>query len=656
MAKQKQSSGVMSEQQIKDDVAGAVKATGKFLTPEEQNQMSLVLTRIRSAQSQRAQPREEFDGLTYEQDYILNRQMCNTYLRPKKNDDEVRVNVGTPEKKIETLYNEIQNLNLTSEVQAYDEDDNEVSELGKDFQDIDFRTSQIEKDQGVWDDALFELLTQRCLFMEEVFEERTVNGKKKQLFKKRMLGGQQVYLGDVSIPARNFQTQPYIVKYNRLNWDIANTLFSKFPRWKTIMPTNGQELGDTEFKWRMFTTGSQMLKDNQVEIVIYESALDNEYQVIVNGMPLLEVGEKLPWKHEGYNTTMTIVKRMAEDYAYGKSPLSSAKTIGALNNETIRLLVRKFRQGVEPPLGVKKKGKIFGKDIWAPAAVTQGVGKNDFTKLIDHDGITASEHKFWETLQGITTEFIGASNLDQGLGEDKNQTLGETQIQRAQSVKNLFLPIAAMIKARSDMTMLRIFNVIENGATPIGKEMLGEEIASKFRRFTVQDAEFENGLTGKKVIEFSDRDLNDDELLQIRDEEKRLERIGKPTRFKSINAKKLKDIVLNWFVTVNPKEKAGSAVDKVINRDMTAEAVVISQITGKPLNADKLINNFERVWQVKDLFQTSAPGQAGEGGGVEGEANELLDKIGDLKQSKTAQDIKPKPNQKPSVNTLGAPA
>src|SRR3990167_6734741 len=70
---------------------------------EEVEQYNRILERIIKARNQREQPRDEFDGMTYEQAYLANKRASMSYLVPKKNQHDVRINTGTTEKRIELI-------------------------------------------------------------------------------------------------------------------------------------------------------------------------------------------------------------------------------------------------------------------------------------------------------------------------------------------------------------------------------------------------------------------------------------------------------------------------------------------------------------------------------------------------------------------------
>jgi len=635
----------------------------KVYTPEELLVYTELIDRLEKARIQREQPHEEFDDLTYEQDYIQNRRAANSYLRRKKNKREVRVNTGTTEKKVETVFNELFSMNIQPEVAAYDDDDTELTDLGDNFTDIVKRTNEIEKDDDFWVLGLWELLTQRALFVEERYIDKQVRDRKKsgsitdvriQRCEKRVLSGLQVYLGDVTIPSYLFDTQPYIVKYERMSYAQGKTLFEgKYDNWQYVQKgtTANAEVGiDYRF--------NKNIEEDEIEVVHYMSFQDDEYQIIVNGVMMLPIGSELPWEHEGYNIKMITLKPMGISFAYGKCLVASAKTLQALDNETIRLLIRKFRQGVEPPTGTRK-GKILPKNIWDPGRNTQGLRERDFTKLIDHDGVTSSEYQMREMINKLIEEFVGSGSLSQGLEPGGNPTATEIVTLQKQAIKMLGLAVYAWVRARKELTYLRIYNVLENYTDPYkyAYDDVRDEVVEVYRKFTVNDGTLENGKKGKKAIQFMGRDLERGEEEFIKQKEDESDKAGKSIRYKTVNAKKLRSIRTIWFVTATPQPAESSELKQAMFTDQLRQAAGIVRLTGTPLNGGEVVEQFERKWKAKDFFQKGGqPGQGQEQGGEDNkeQMQNVLNGLGELEKTDISGDLgaglgQP---QRPSANSV----
>lgn len=611
---------------------------------QDQDLLNFITHRLDMARNVRMQQRREFDDMTYEQDYTNNQLVAHSYLRRKKNDDEVRVNTGTTEKKIELMLNELSSMNFQPEVRAFDDDDLEVTGIGDDFADIIKRTDEIERDSDIWEEAYLELLTQRALFMEEVYETlpramlRT--GKKarfneRKYAQKRLLSGLNVFLGDVTIPAARFQEQPYVVKYDRMLYDEAERLYGDLEKFKFVRP--GMPMSNSYglvFKYRFGN-----LKDLEVEVITYMSAADNEYQVIINGVMMYEPGTELPWNHGGYNMTMVVVKPVSRFFAYGKQPLASAKFLQGLGDETFRNLIRKMRQAIEPPIGVKS-GRVFSKDIWSPAAVTQGIAKTDFDRLIDHDGVTQSEFNMLQTIFKKVDEFIGPYGAANNPGEGGSVTATQIIEQQKQSMKMLGRAMIGVMTAKREMAYLRLWNIFDNYFKKEG---------GKYRSFTIDMARIEGNRFGKKIIAFADEELSEDELTQVEEMENDLERQGKTVRYKQINVKMLQDYPLSWYVVVSSQQRESGSLDKVLYQDQLAQAAQISQITGRPLNPDKVIEGFERTWKTK-LFEKEAPKSGASP--VQEKAQDMLQKLDNMEPPQPSEAGQQMTPQTPGLKQL----
>ena len=629
---------------------------------------------IQDAKDQRALRRTEFDDLTYEEDYELNKRAANAYLAPKENDDEVRIVTGVTEKKIEVIYNELLTMNLQPEVIAYDQDDNLIKELGRDISDIVDRTNQIERDDDFWKLYVRELITQRAAFLEEADEYITCNNrgkfnmgdkgevvvKKEKKYethraRKKFISGLQVYLGDINLSAYRFQEQPYIIKYYRKTYREARAVYGEWKNWKYVKPGMSQE--DEPYWYRM-----NALDKDEIEEIHILDGYNDEFMIIINGVMMFDEPAPLPYEitpDRRYNIVMSVLKDMGSDFSYGKPLTASAKTLQGLNSEMIRLLIKKWRQVIEPPMGTRSS-KIYSRDIWTAGAVVHGAKENDFFLLNPgNQGITSGEFNMYDLIEKKTEEFIGAGNTAQGIGEKGSQTATEVLNQQRQFIKQLGLSVLSFMQAKRDATYLRIYNLVENHFEPVKKQYdpVSDKIYNIYRKFTLTNAIFENGKRGKKIIQLSDQKLTREEKENIYSYEQREEAAGRPIKIRLLYVDELKKLNLLWYVVVNQREREGTALSKVMFQDKFNQAVSISQITGRPVNADKLIEDYEFTWQVKDMFKQAAPAQnQAPNNEVAQEGNELLNEINKLSQSEAGKEMtegaRAGAGERPSLNSL----
>lgn len=643
-----ESVGVINERELNENSESYV------MSDNERDAYTFYIKRFQKAKDQRDQVFEEFDDQYYEQDYLNNQRAMVSYLRKKINDSDVRVNTGTTEKRIETVLNELMTMNLQPEVRAFDQEDKELVEIGDCFGDLVKRTNEIENDEDKRLEMYIELLSQRALFVEEIYTERkTRNGKRTiRMCEKRLVPGLQVYLGDITIPASRFDEQPFRLKYKRMTYDEAKTIYGDFNNWKYVKP-GMFDIAKTNniYDFRMGKLGQ-----DEVEIIDYISVIDDECQIMINGILMYEPGHKLPWDHDGDNMTMIVLKPIHPRFAYGKPLTASAKTLQALNDESVRNVVRKWRQAIDPPMGVKN-GKIYSKDIWNPGAMTQGLVGNDFSVLNPNNtGLSQSDTAMLQFIEQKTNEFIGTSVLQSS--PTKRMTATEIIQQQKLAIKMLGLSVLSAMRLVRNLTYFRIYNIIENEVKPVKRQFntFTKELDTIYRSFTVNEATIDGDKLGKKVIGFMDRTLNRQEEEAIYEKEQDEYNKGNVTRYNVINIKKLREIRPNWYVVVINKERDSSELSKAMFTEKISQAVSIMQITGRKLNSDNVIESFERTWQDKNLFQRSPselesqdPNQLlSQIQGLKGKANENVNK--GLNQGVTEGEMQTQ--NRPTVNTM----
>ena len=624
-----------------------------ILNEEQHTRHTLFIQMCKDAKEQRDQNYDFFDGMTYEEDYYANQKAANAYLRPKLNDDEVRVATGATEKKLEVLSNNILSMNIGEEVVAYDDADNELKDLGQDMMDAVKRTCDMEKDEDFWQSWLRELLTQRLVCFEEIDEYQIYNNRRKIALspegydkkvitvnkervhhkpRKRLISGLRIYFGDIFVPARSFQTdQPYICVYAQRSYTATKQIYGKWSRWKYVQSGKNQNESSPAY-YRM-----EDVSENNVEEIRIIDPVNGEYYVILNGVPMLE--ESTPLWYEvlpdrRYTFDIKTIKEVDSEFIYGKPPVASAKMFQALTEEGIRNMIIKWRQSFAPALGVSSdNAHLISKDIFQAGAVTQGLTPDDvFLINPENKGVTQSEFNMYELINQETEKFLGAGgDLASGIAPTGEQTAEEIQTLQANAVKNLGHIVAAYMRVRRDAPYLRIYNILENFVKPVRKYVnpISDVISDVYEKFTVNNATFSDGKRGKKIVQFTDRNMTPLEKDAIFGFELQEEKAGRPVRFRAINIKALAKINVFWHVVVNQQRREGSALDRIMFQDQLNQAKALSEITGRPISDAKPIEEFAQRWQAPGWFKEATaqqPGQAPEG------AEDLAKKIGETEK------------------------
>ena len=137
------------------------------LSAKDQARRSYILTRAFRAKEQRDSIRQEFGNMTYLDYYRANERIANTVTEKKEFDSGIVVGSGTVEQKLYAVVAEINRLNLSFEVRAYDQEDYELVELGRALTDVIAKSEDIEEDQENKLLRQVELFKQGTVFVQE---------------------------------------------------------------------------------------------------------------------------------------------------------------------------------------------------------------------------------------------------------------------------------------------------------------------------------------------------------------------------------------------------------------------------------------------------------------------------------------------------------
>jgi hypothetical protein len=587
------------------------------LSEPEKEQYARIIRRFEYAKEQREQRSRYFDGMSYVEDHITNENTANTFITPRANDTEVEVNTGTSEKKIDAIKNEMLSVEFKAIASAYDEFDRQLNELGDDISDMAQCTYGQERDP-LRDDTnmeiLDQLLTQRGVYIQETLSTRTFR-RGKQVIEQcqaRVISGLKVFPGSLTLSPFRWNMQPFIVLYDRFDYETAKTLFGHLPNFSKVTPQGSplrsEYLGE-QYEYRFGT-----LSNGEVEVITYESLPDDEYQIIINGVPMFAPDNKLPWSYPGYDVQFFVNKPMGVDWLYGRPVTAQAKTLQAFSNEYLRLLVRKAQQAVEAPLGVGTSGKIYTKDMWNPGAITQGLKKDTFHKLIDHEGVSNADFAMYNLIEQKIEEFIGTPNIAQGIGSSRDISATEVLTISKQFIKSLGTLFFARLRIERTLLEMRTYNILDNYLAPVRKRLNPSTNTpfDVYRTFEIDQAQLENNQIGKKTIYMVADDPSAEDIKRVYEFEKNQELIGNAVRIHFLNIGKLKQLPKYWKFEAYMQDRDGTTLDKVLYQDQLNQAANIATLemspAGQILNMGIIKENYERKWKARDWFQKRPPG------------------------------------------------
>ena len=90
---------------------------------KELEQRGRIVKEADNARNQRMQSYMELDDMTYEEWYEGAKKASQAYIKPKENEEDVRVVTGTTREKGNTVVSTLLSYNLECDITAFDDDD-----------------------------------------------------------------------------------------------------------------------------------------------------------------------------------------------------------------------------------------------------------------------------------------------------------------------------------------------------------------------------------------------------------------------------------------------------------------------------------------------------------------------------------------------------
>lgn len=627
-----------------------VDAVDKIYSDEDKEYLSFIQLRLENAKTQKNAPYPEYNGKNYYEIYNENERIANTMLDPKKNDDDVIVSAGTVEAKLDALLANINNLDLSADISAYDKENNKIQELGEAFEDIVQQTEELDGEGGDEEKKQLrqrELLKQGTVFVQEEWlklwetkkklkkgydgQFKEWSGKDKMWTEENelvfegpsrtLLHGPNVYLGNMT--EYFMEKQPYLFVVIHQDYKVAETKYGKFENWKYVVKgavpndTSNEQRTIFDNKWRL----TEITKE-QVEIIIYQDKPRDEFQIMINGVMMLPIGFPLSAVCPGgnYNIAKQVFRVINHKFAMGKSFVSSGavKELSMLVDEMLKLFVLKTRKSVTPPY-VNISGKVISKKVLSPGRISMGIAPDALQAIGDAgQGVTSSEYQILKELQDQIDKST-VSNQFAGQQGHAGTTATEVMELQRQSKLVLGLTIASCGLLEKKLAYLRLWNIIENWFNPVDTKVIQigdiRKEVNQYRSTQTSTSISGEGLGDRFVIPTDQGLPNSKEIrtLELRMEKEK----GFPIRRTYINPEELKVAKLRWYVVINPREKETSAFYKLLFREEVADMIAMTQFGSVP-NKDGLEEKFSRVYQENrsKVFskQEIPPAMAGVGG------------------------------------------
>ena len=577
----------------------------------EKDYLRALSQRLTNAKDERDDVHQEFDGLSFYQYWQANETGANTYLKSLKNKQDTNFQSGTLRNKLMSLVSTIIGVNLKSEIGAYTDKSIYIQELGESLNDIVEKTDNLEGDNEWEEIRMYELVKQGTVFVEDIWrEKKDVDKKLIKAFdgenakwntkntthfgpKRTIIPNTAVFLGDLT--KYMIEDQPYIFTVQIMNYDEAKKIYGEWSRWKNVSREVSTFDGASEDlmasgQWRMMGT-----QEGKVEVVKYQDKPNNEFQILLNGVPMLPMGYPLTAiSPDGeYTLVQQNLEPIRHNFAYGKSFIFRNKNIVAILDQMMKLAVLKTWKSFMPPR-LNLTNRIISRDIFLPGKVTRGIQPSQLPPIDQNEaqGVTGSELSMIQEVR----EAIDKSTMSeffQGQAPAAGTRTTATEIITLQRQARLMLGTvilsATLLKIK--LTKKRLAIILKNWFEPIGKE-LNESRQLLLNRYRIVSKSINvDGRKGiKTIIPMSNMNITADEIYET---ESKLENsMGIPVRLSLLNVNQIKQANLVFEVNVNPREKKSSETAKVMFETMIQQAVSL----GLQLNPDYVAKRFAEVW------------------------------------------------------------
>lgn len=599
-------------------------------TIEQSQYKSYLEQRLTRAQQLRDRRWPEFSNKTYLEQFQQNEKIANTYLEPKRNEEDVQVASGTVENKLTVVLANIDALNLMCEVLAYDKNDVPLSMLAQAITDIFDRTSEHDGGTAGGDSEKRslrqrELCKQGTAFVQERWAKKFYTRKKlskkyngefngvawssklDKVFEgpeRQLLYAPSVYLGDIT--QFSMDDQPYVFTVEQVHYDMAKSIYGSFDNWKYVKPgmppspatlaanaVGGRTIYDGKFR---LTT----LKDDQVEIVKYQDQTRDEFMIEINGVMMLPPGFPLSAVVPGgrYNITKQILYPINPQFAYGKGFVASGDIyeLSRLIDEMLRLFVMKTRKSITPAY-INTSGRVISKRVLQPGNISQGIPVNSLVPVATNEtqGVTSAEFQIYEELVAR----IDASTVSPIFQGQIGAHMTATEVlQLQQSAKlSLGIIVAACTSLEIKLGYLRLPNILANWFIPTGEVDVAGVFQKTYRNTTKNTAIANVGNGTRRVIPVTGQGQLPPpaivRALELQDEDK----TGVPSQRIYLSVNDLRAAEITWRIVANPKPVESTAADQVAFGSMLTSVVSLMNVGAKP-NVQGLETQFAKVYGI----------------------------------------------------------
>lgn len=569
----------------------------------------------------------EYDDMGYTLNYDTNYKAGNAYMRKKKNREDSRLVTGTTLEKENTFLSTILNYNFEPHITAFDKEDLPLMGLGGKLESLVKKSRQIEQyedkrpllykegaDQGTWfaeecwveeweiQKKVKDLDYSKVVVSEVKWDEKKV--KKVLGAQVNLIPGTGVYLGNVKQFFLN--RQPHIFYRDVITYSEAKACYGGYDRFKYVSKELKTDYTYNSSEVRQWTL--EDLMDGFVEVIKYQDKFNNEYMLTLNGIPMLPVGFPLTAISPSgeYTLVKGDIEPISEFFAYSKSYPAKTKVAQEILDDTIRTMVLRMRQMLEPPLA-NNTSTVLSRKIFYPGTITPDINPNQIQKILgENNQIGAGEFQIFGLVKKIVDDMT-TNPIMSGQSESGRQTATEISTLKQQSMLKLGYAIFGILSFERNLAWLRLYTVLSNYTKPIDTKI--DEITGKLTDVYMSVTTSESDENGKftRVTDFNPAGMAKSQE-QVDAEAKIMSRPNQPIQKVYLNPKMISDNFLKWnfYIDITPTPKDTSELEGALFVEKVMKA---KQIFGPQSTNDAYLKGRFAVMSNEDpdKFWSKAP-------------------------------------------------
>jgi len=541
--------------------------------------------RLTTAKNNRDTNHDAYDGMTYLEWCESNRRGATSYIKPRNNRQETNFTTGTTRQKLMIQLANLINLNLEPDITAFNHNDLVTTQLGEGMENILEKSREIDGDEEKKLMRQYTLMEQGEVFVEVMWKKgfelkKTLENFKEGQFKnvkirsrlKKALGkltstvirNEKVYKGDMTQPI--FADQPFIFTAERVPYNDLEPMFKDFDMWKYVAFDMKHLLDQTADNESGYVGAWNIgeYKKGFVEVIKYQSQVDNEFQLTLNGIPMLPIGYPLTEVSPAgeYMIDGQIFSIIDSHFSGGKSLISILKTSQALEDEFWKLVMLSEQQKLTPPM-INNTGRVLSSRAQMPGVVTANIPFDKFKPLLEGKGITQSEIAVLDMLRS-NLEDNSTDKQFGGKAPEGDPTATEISVVQSQAEKLLGLTIFPAALLEKKLADHSIPILLKHWFDPVDTVIDGIKGSLKetnvFRRSNLEKSIDGQGV-GQEIVEVTDKPVPSP--FEIFEEENKIfEQTGIPTRKIVLNRDDIMRYKYTFRTSVVPTPKKSSNLQK----------------------------------------------------------------------------------------------